>query len=203
MFKITGVYKLKHLKNKYRIYLEDDRYFDVSENFMYKFDLKVGMQIHQDEYEQLCKEMAYQQAIYFISYQDRTIKEVRNKLKKCGHDDELIDEMVSLLIDDGYLDDYKYANAFVESKLKKYGRKKIVYDLVRRGVSKKIIDVVLSDSNMDEQINTALECANKKLRQMEDSKINPYKKKQRVYALLCRRGYDYEIVKSVMEKLGI
>lgn len=201
MFKITGIYKLRHSKNKYRIYLEDESHFDVSELFVNKYDLKIDMELTQKEYDSLREEFAYQQAIYFIAYQPRTVCEVRRKLVKSGVDESVIELSVNRLIEEGYLDDRAYAADFVESKLKKYGRKKIVYDLMKRGVSKQVIDEALMDVSLDKQKETALECALKKLYQMESSNIDFYKKKQRIYAMLCRRGYDYEIIKDIMNRI--
>ncbi len=226
-YKITGIYKLRKSKNKYRLYVKplinhcsteeiseimsesvdtDDEYFDVSESFVNKYDLSKGRQLNRVEYEKILKEMAYQQALYFIAYQDRTEMEVRRKLVKNNHPAELIDEIIDILTRDNYINDRRYAKLFMEQKIKKQGYKKISYYLKNKGISSALIQEVCQDISEDvdvseEQFLGAVKLANKKLAELEYSNIDKYKKKQRVYSLLVRKGYHYDVISKVMDEM--
>ncbi len=205
-FKITGIYKLRHRKNKSRIYLtsvqdDTDEYFDVSNSFIEHYDVTIGRVLNEVDYRTIMKEMALDKAIYFIAYQDRTEQEVRRKLLSSGYKHELIDEVVDILKNDGYIDDARYASIFIENRIKKYGIKKLRYDMRKRGISSHIIEEALSHADIDERFDFALQIAQKKLKELEMSTIDSYKKKQRIYSLLARRGYSYDIISQVLDTI--
>ena len=69
-----------------------------------------------------------QQILYLDIYKiKKTVREVKDYLSKKGYDEDIVELTSNYLIEKGYIDDKKYASAFVHDKLKinKYGRNKI------------------------------------------------------------------------------
>ena len=78
----------------------------------------------------------------YCHYQERYIKEVRNKLFSLKATNKTVDIILQSLIDNDYLNEDRYAMMFVQGKLriKKWGRIKIKYELRLKGLDINIID---------------------------------------------------------------
>ncbi|MDR0206414.1 MAG: RecX family transcriptional regulator [Bacteroidales bacterium] len=94
----------------------------------------------------------------YCAYQDRSIAEVRSKLKGLILTDVDIENIVTQLIDEDYLNDRRFAENFVKSKLtnKGWGIHKIRFHLKQKGISEDIIHSVLNDID-DEEWNIELQ----------------------------------------------
>ena len=70
----------------------------ITMHFLYKHHLDVGMDITNAFYQELLKENEYEQlynkALHFISYQMRTIHEVKKHLLKFTNDDSRIQSII-------------------------------------------------------------------------------------------------------------
>ncbi len=85
-------------------------------------------------------------ALKHLSYRDRTVKEVRKKLKAAGFATEDITCSVKYLIETGLLDDERFAAALAGSRLrnKNWGAARIASDLLSKGISREITQKTLS-----------------------------------------------------------
>ena len=78
----------------------------------------------------------------YCQYQERCIKEVRNKLFSLKATNKTADKILQSLIDNDYLNEDRYAKMFIQGKLriKKWGRIKLKYELRLKGLDINIID---------------------------------------------------------------
>ena len=85
----------------------------------------------------------------YCAYQDRCTQEVRTKLATFDMSDSDKEKILKLLVDEGYLDDERYASTFVRSKihLKKWGVNKIRMSLKMKGIGDEIISNALPNSS--------------------------------------------------------
>ena len=85
----------------------------------------------------LTKEQALQKLRQYCAYQERSHKEVQQKLWDLGVKRMDHDEIISTLIEEDYLNEERFAKAFAGGKfrMKDWGRKKILYALKEKGVS--------------------------------------------------------------------
>lgn len=83
------------------------------------------------------KEQAYQKIKYFCSYRERCHYEVKEKLFGLGLPKTEVEELVSRLIEDDYLNEERYCSQFAGShfRLRKWGKVKIVHALRQKRVS--------------------------------------------------------------------
>ena len=81
----------------------------------------------------------------YCSYQDRCHKEVEQKLKEMRMISEASDQIIMALIDGDYLNEERFALAFVRGKfkIKKWGRHRLTSELKQRNISKYLIDKAL------------------------------------------------------------
>jgi len=91
----------------------------------------------------------------YCAYQDRSIAEVRSKLKGYILPEEDIENIIIQLISEDYLNDQRFTENFVQSKLnnKGWGIHKIRFHLKQKGISEDIIQTVLNNIDDEEWYN--------------------------------------------------
>ena len=132
--------------------------------------------------------------------------ELKLKLIKRKYETALIEDVLAELHGKGYLDDEKYAEQYIEEKIRinKSGLNKIKRELILRGISKEIIEEKLSQyENKDEVLNNALLIATRKIKEIENKGLTKIKVKQKIYSALLNRGYNPEIISQVIEQLNL
>ena len=90
----------------------------------------------------------------YCLYQDRCIKEVKNKLYSFKVSSQLVENIVEYLIDNDYLNEERYTKMFIQGKLriKKWGRIKLKYELKSKGIDIKIINEHINQINEEDYI---------------------------------------------------
>ena len=135
----------------------------------------------------------------YCAYQDRCTQEVRTKLATFDMPDYEKEKIVKLLVEEGYLDDERYASTFVRSKihLKKWGVNKIKMTLKMKGINDEIIANALSE--IDPEIYR--EELMKVLKTKKINETDPYKRKAKLAQYAMQKGYEpglvWEIVKNI------
>ena len=141
-------------------------------------------------------------AINYISYRLRSEKEIYDRLYREKLFPKTIDKIINYLKENEYIDDELFTKTFVEDKLNlsNWSKKKISYELFRKGISQNLIDIYLQDLD-DVEYENAYELAEKKLPLWKDRSENSYELRNRIYRYLSGRGFSYDIVKKVSEDL--
>jgi regulatory protein len=129
-------------------------------------------------------------------------QELRKKLASKGYASEAIDQALKNLMDQGILDDTKYAQDLMARLTlgKCVGRHKIAFELKRHGISKKISEKLLEMLSNEEEAERALEQA--RMKWAGWSSLDPQKRKKRLYDFLIRKGYDFQIAQDILQKLS-
>lgn len=137
--------------------------------------------------------------LHYCAYQDRCTQEVRSKLATFDMPDSEKKKMLKLLVDEGYLDDERYASTFVKSKihLKKWGVNKIKMSLKMKGISEEIINDALSE--IDPEIYK--EELIKVLKSKKINESDPYKKKAKLAQYAMQKGYEPNLVWDAVKNL--
>lgn len=118
------------------------------------------------------------------------VKEQKNRKKKDRTKYNFDDVIIERLINKGYVDDRKFAEYYVENRFVKKGisQKRLRIELMRKGVTKEIIDEVLSGRDDEEEARKIIA---KKRGKYDDEKLVAY---------LCRQGFTYDLAKRLVEK---
>lgn len=133
--------------------------------------------------------------------EDRCHFDLRRKLiehKVYGDD---LENILSDLITEGFLNEERYAKAFIRGKYrqKKWGRNKIRQALKQKHISEYCIKKGMKEIDLEEYYDILLEQTAKKLRTTRES--NPYKLKQKVVNYLMTRGFEYELIAEAYQEV--
>lgn len=138
----------------------------------------------------------FNKALKYISYKNRSLKEVYDYLVKNNYSDEEIKEAIEKLIEYKFIDDEKFSEIFVRNRqLKGRSKKMISYELRQKGINKETLENSLDSAQND--LKTAKEYIEKRLHQMKN--LDPEKRTQRIINRLKSRGYNWDIIKKVLE----
>ena len=133
---------------------------------------------------------------YYCSYQDRCHKEVKAKLKSFKISSDELNEIVSNLIKDNYLNESRFSKSFVRGKfnIKNWGRVRIINELKLRNISIYNINLGLKEIDDQDYINKLEDIFNKKLSSL--SNINSNLKKKKIISYLLYRGWESNLIYS-------
>ncbi len=140
-----------------------------------------------------------QLALAYATYKMRSEAQVRTRLsqKECTVDE--IEDAIDFLIEFGYLDDDRYARAFVRDKMlgRALSETKLKMDLMKRGIRADIAINVLRDLYpRDEALELARKAAAKKLNTISYRPTD--KQKQALTSYLQRQGFAWGLIKTIL-----
>jgi regulatory protein len=137
----------------------------------------------------------------YCAYQERSHHEVRNKLYEYGLYSQDVNELITDLITDGFLNEERYAKAFAGGKfrMKKWGRIKITNALEAHGLSKNCIRIGLKEIGDDDYAKTLNSILEKKSVEVEAENIFVKRDKLSKYAI--QKGYEPELVWKNLKEL--
>jgi regulatory protein len=138
----------------------------------------------------------------YCAYQERSHQEVRNKLYAYGLHRNEIEEIISNLITDGFLNEERFAKAFASGKfrMKKWGRIKIIYALEAKGVSKNCIRIGLKEIEEAQYQDALRELLRAKSEIIKEDDLYSTRHKLSKYAI--RKGYEPELVWKTIRSIA-
>ena len=142
----------------------------------------------------------FSRAAAYCSLAEHCRREVADKLRSWGESsEEEITQILEHLEAEGYLDEQRYAQAFVGDKLRfqGWGRLKIRAALAQKGVAGQAASEALSQLDEDMYNQVLLTLAEKKKRELRTEK-NAYVLEQKVMRFLVGRGFTIEEAKQVL-----
>lgn len=189
-------------KNKYNIYLSNGEVLSLDERVITANELLLKKKLDNNLYDKVVRENKIYDmidiAIKYISIRLRSVKEVKEYLKKKYEEEKLIEEAITKLKKLGYLDDNKFAKAFIKDKLNftSWGDYKIKLELDHLGVSHEIIEENISniDENiLEEKMKKQIEKIIRTNKKYKDSEL-----KNKIYTHLVTTGFTKEKVIRVL-----
>ncbi|MFW0717667.1 regulatory protein RecX [Pedobacter sp. N23S346] len=142
----------------------------------------------------LDKKQALAKVESFCVYQERSQKEVRYKLVEWGMRGDEIEEILSDLIVNNFLNEERFAKSYASGKfnIKKWGRVKIKQGLKLKGVPDRILQKALYSLDDDDYMQTLENLAIKKANTITES--NPLKRKMKLTTYLQGRGFEIDLI---------
>ncbi len=192
------------------VHFDNDEVLFLSVDIFYKSGLKKNDEISDDRFSSLIKENQLfhikQRAFRYLGRRQHSTSELRIKLKQKRYETELINEVLDDLKKKNFLDDTKFAEMFVEEKmkLKLWGEQKLRSELVKRGIKSEIItDVLANKISEEEKLNNAMIIASKKYDTLKNRNMDKDVIKRKLFTFLNSRGYNYDVIKEVYDELII
>ena len=135
----------------------------------------------------------------FCAYQERTQQEVRDKLYALGLYRNEVENVLTELITEDFVNEERYAKAFAGGRfrMKQWGRRKIEYALKQKNISPYCIEKGLeeiSDEDYEKVIVRLIE------KRMPDRAKIDYKSKSNVARYIIGKGFEPELVWTLIEE---
>ena len=139
--------------------------------------------------------------VRYCAYQERCHQEVRIKLFQLGLSENQVDETITELITEGFLNEERFARTFAGGKfrIKKWGRLKIVQGLEAKGITPNCIRSGLKEIDERDYVETLTAILEKKNEQIGEP--NRYVRRDRISKYAIQRGYEPELVWRVLREL--
>ena len=152
-------------------------------------------------YGKTTKTIALTKLMRYCAYQDRCHSEVRYKLLDLGLRGYDVEEVISRLITEGFLNEERFARSYVRGKFgqKQWGRNKILQGLSHKQVSPYCIQKGLEEIDDQEYQDTLQQLASQKWKLLKER--NPFTRRQKLANYLIRKGYEPELVWNHIRKI--
>jgi regulatory protein len=146
-------------------------------------------------------EQAYVRICKYCAYQERSHKEVRNKLFTYGLYPSEVEQALTRLITDGFINEERFAKAFAGGKfrMKKWGKKKISRALEAHGVTPRCIQRGLQEIDGPNYSKTLKALLAKKIASLVEP--NAFKKMHKVATFAIGKGYEPDLVWVLVKEL--
>ena len=135
------------------------------------------------------------QKIYrYCAYQERSHKEVRDKLYEYGLYRDEVEELLAALITEGFLNEERFAKAFAGGKfrMQRWGRIKILNELEARGITSNCIKIGMKEIEDADYIKTLREILERKLNQLDEE--NAFVKRDKLARYAIQKGFEPDLV---------
>ncbi len=199
---ITKIEIQKKDKNRCSVFINEEFAFGMDLDCVIKYDIQKGNRYTNEEYDNLLQKLQYEKAKFaalrYINYSPRSIKETTDKLRTLQFEESVIEKTIDFLLSYDYLNDLEYAKVFIRTRIegKRYGRNKVSYDLIMRGVGKEISGPIL-EQYQDAEYEGATYLYNKRTK---GKKLKDHKERAKITRYLQGRGYSYETIKDVIQE---
>ena len=137
---------------------------------------------------------------YYCAYQERCHQEVTNKLNKLGVYGDDVDEYVCYLIDENFISETRFSEAYVRGKFNNnnWGKNKIIRELKSRNISDWNISNALKQiSDVDYSTKLKKLC----VKQIEFSDKPNAELKNKVIKSLSLKGWEINLIISQINQL--
>ena len=216
--RLTDIREAVRDQNRVNLYIDGKFFCSLDISQVVDFHLKIGQAIDDELKSQLKRASdfgkLYSRTLEYVFSRPHSIKEVRDYLHRKtldkpvrvknrktneyitqirkGYDSSLIEPILRRLDEHGYLDDEKFARAWIENRNVKRGTslKKLRNELALKGIDSRIVDKVLSENLRDDR---------DELRKVIARKQNKYDDRQKLIQYLMRQGFNYS---DVLEELS-
>ncbi len=191
------------------------------------YNLRQDEELDSVIWEKLEKELILprgkQKAIELLEFQDRTTKELHDKLTVTGYTEQQTWEILAYVVSLHYIDEQRYAESYMRSHGSNKSRREMQQVLRMKGVPEELIEAayenycadcreelryhnILAGNEDDEnaEYEDPEQAAIRKQIQKKfpDGEI-PFSKAEKLYASLLRKGFLYEEIRSVMNEYHI
>ena len=138
----------------------------------------------------------------FCAYQERTLKEVRQKLREWEVADDDAEPVIAELIAQNYLNEERFARSFARGKfrVKKWGRLKIRQEMKLKGLSNELIQKGLMEIDGDAYEEVLRDLLEKKARSLRGESVAV---KQKIVRFALSRGFESDIVWDLLKTIGL
>lgn len=147
-------------------------------------------------------EKALQKIKHYCAYQERNHRETKEKLYSFGLYKNEVEQLLSQLVEENYLNEERFAIAFAGGRfrIKHWGRVKIKYELKQKNVSEYCIKIALKAIDEKDYQKKLHQLAEAKLKILKSEK-NSFIKKHKLQQYLLQKGFESSLISSIVNSI--
>lgn len=142
---------------------------------------------------------AKKRALYLLGERDMCRGELLKKLTKT-YGADIAEEAAEYVCGLGYINDEEYAPKLAEYMLKSkhWGKRRVRYEMIMRGLDRELVENTLADISQDDLDEELIELIERRY----TDKISERDDLRRTIAALARRGYDFDSIKRCIKAVA-
>jgi regulatory protein len=149
--------------------------------------------------KEMTEQEAFLQLAALCAQAEHCEQEMRDKLKRWGFDESVQNRIIERLIRERYIDNERYARAFVKDKIRynKWGRRKVQQALWLKRIGKDIQQRVLDEIDDNEYLSVLrplLKQKRKTVRTESDYELN-----RKLVRFALGRGFTFDIIRQCLD----
>ena len=155
------------------------------------------------EYQQkFTPQQSLPKAKNYCAYQERCHSEVKDNLYGFGLNTSEVDQIISTLIEENYLNEERFAILYAGGhfRTKQWGRVKIKYELKKKNISDYCIKKALAAIEEEEYAKTLFKIAEIKSNSLKGEK-NIFIKRKKLQDHLRMKGFESDLINEVTKEL--
>lgn len=135
------------------------------------------------------------------AYREYCKFDITKRLVRYGFTEEEQQRAIEHLVKDNFIDERRYASAFVrdKSRLNRWGSKKIEWSLRQKRIEEKVIEEALEEIDEEKELELIEKVAITKIASYRG--LEQFEVKQKLIAFLLSRGFHYPQLLPVVERL--
>jgi regulatory protein len=144
----------------------------------------------------------YEVAVRYLASRPKSVSEIARHLRSKRFDDMEVARALDRLRAQRYVDDEAFARYWVEqrARFKPRGDRALRTELVQKGVSRDVIEVVLGERAPDADVDLAKRALSRPLTRW--STLTAPERKRKIHTYLAARGFDYGTIEEVIRASG-
>lgn len=203
-----NIIKFKKLSgSKYKVFFSNGLSITIHEDIILKYNMIVNKYIDSEQLELIQKDntnyMIYDLVLKYIKVKLRCEKEIREYLKKKNVEDDLVNDIIDKLKNDGYLNSDVYIKAYIYDNfnINNIGPLKIKRELISLGFNEEQIDEEISKLDRNDILI--------KLNRMIDKKINQTKNysgyilRKKIIEYFKDKGFELSDIEDILNNKNL
>ena len=147
----------------------------------------------------MTEQEAYLRLAALCAQAEHCEQEMRDKMRRWGLDEAAQDKVVERLTKERYIDEERYARAFVKDKIRynKWGRRKVQQALWMKHISDDIQQQVLDEIDEKEYLDVLRPLLKQKRKSIKAE--SDYELNQKLVRFALGRGFTFDIIQQCMD----
>lgn len=201
---ITKIEQQKKNDDRVNIYVNDEFFTAIFKELVFTFNLKKGDEIDEKYLKSILSDEMYlkakNKALNILSKADQAEKKIREKLST-DFEEDTINRVIEFLKKNNFINDNLLAQKIVNTNLNlnKCGKNRIKQNLYNKGLDESAINEAMSDIDSDAEFDNAMYLAKKRYERVKNE--DKRKVYQKLSQHLAYKGFNYDIIKRVLNKL--
>lgn len=191
---------VKLTKGRAKICLQGGTDFVLYKKEYESYGIEEGADLSEADYNQIVSEILIprckKRALHLLEKQDRSEKNLRDKLKEGGYPEEIIDIAIDYINDYGYLDDARMAASHIRFYQDSRSKLRLKQDLIGKGISSEVIDRVLEEEYTCDESELIEKLIMKKHYDKENA---TYEERAKMFRFLAGRGFSSDSINRVLK----